>query len=337
MPLDPEQFEQIKGLTAECDALATTYGEEPEDEEIAQTLQSLWDEIDAIEATAFVWSADDKAMSGTVMTLGYDGELIVERGLVRPEDRRSQRSDETQDRPETGERPQSSGLSAALIGSLTADRTAALRAMLMDNQHVALASLAFSLALPLFYPIVSSDRAAMEVRLNSRDLATYGDHIAEGRAGMMLAERKASWEAKLPEEADDLFGWLLAQDSETLSTLLAYCAAQSFDAVRGAREWTNHPRHIHADAVADALHLDMREWWSPTTANYLGRVPKAMVLEAVKEAVSPQAAENLASLKKDRLAKCAEQRLAGTGWLPPLLRSPTPANAEVGEELKTAA
>ncbi len=33
---------------------------------------------------------------------------------------------------------------------------------------------------------------------------------------------------------------------------------------------------------------------------------------------------NLAKLKKDALAARAEERLAGTGWLPPILREPVP-------------
>jgi ParB family chromosome partitioning protein len=62
--------------------------------------------------------------------------------------------------------------------------------------------------------------------------------------------------------------------------------------------------------------------------SYLARVPKARALEAVREAASPEAAENLAKLKKDALVVEAEQRLAGTGWLPAILRSASPVVEE---------
>jgi hypothetical protein len=62
----------------------------------------------------------------------------------------------------------------------------------------------------------------------------------------------------------------------------------------------------------------MRAWWQPTAASYLGRVTKARILEAVTEAVSKNAADNLATLKKDALIIRAEEKLAGTGWLPPI-------------------
>ena len=80
------------------------------------------------------------------------------------------------------------------------------------------------------------------------------------------------------------------------------------------------------EAEAVAVGLDMTQWWQPTAESYLRQVPKAMILEAVREAVTPEAAENLAKLKKDALAAEAEQRLTGTGWLPAILRSPAPVS-----------
>jgi hypothetical protein len=38
--------------------------------------------------------------------------------------------------------------------------------------------------------------------------------------------------------------------------------------------------------------------------------------------VTREAAENLAKLKKEALTAEAEKRLAGSGWLPAILRSP---------------
>lgn len=67
----------------------------------------------------------------------------------------------------------------------------------------------------------------------------------------------------------------------------------------------------------------------------LRHVPKALILEAVKEGVTPEAADNLAKLKKDALAAEAEQRLAGTGWLPAILRSAAPVAA--AEEIEALA
>jgi ParB family chromosome partitioning protein len=75
----------------------------------------------------------------------------------------------------------------------------------------------------------------------------------------------------------------------------------------------------------------MAQWWQPTAASYFGRVSKARILDAVAEAVSKGAADNLARLKKDALATRAEERVAGTGWLPPILRAEVVAEPIVRE------
>jgi ParB family chromosome partitioning protein len=72
----------------------------------------------------------------------------------------------------------------------------------------------------------------------------------------------------------------------------------------------------------------MAKWWKPTAESHFRHVPKAHTLAVVKEAISPEAAENLAKLKKDALAAEVEQRLANTGWLPEVLRLPMVATAE---------
>ena len=85
-------------------------------------------------------------------------------------------------------------------------------------------------------------------------------------------------------------------------------------------------RFAHADRLAIAVSLDMAQWRQPTAQNYLGRVSKQRIMEAVAQGVSLEAAENLQKLKKDALVSHAEQRLAGTGWLSALLRSPASAD-----------
>jgi ParB family chromosome partitioning protein len=44
------------------------------------------------------------------------------------------------------------------------------------------------------------------------------------------------------------------------------------------------------------------------------------MIQAVTEAASPEAAVPLSALKKIDAAEVAEQRVAGTGWLPAVMR-----------------
>ena len=90
-------------------------------------------------------------------------------------------------------------------------------------------------------------------------------------------------------------------------------------------------RLAQADRLARATGLDMVEaGWRPTVGNYLGRVTKARILEAVREGAGERAAQLIDHMKKGDMAKEAERLLADTGWLPEPLRlfgavgTPTP-------------
>jgi ParB family chromosome partitioning protein len=72
--------------------------------------------------------------------------------------------------------------------------------------------------------------------------------------------------------------------------------------------------------------------WRPTVGNYLGRVTKARILEAVREGAGERAAQLIDHLKKGDMAKEAERLLADTGWLPEPLRL---AGAELAPDVAT--
>jgi len=79
----------------------------------------------------------------------------------------------------------------------------------------------------------------------------------------------------------------------------------------------------HADVLAGTVRLDMaKAGWTATGDSFLGRVTKARILEAVREAKGEDAADRIASLKKAEMVTAAEDLLSGTGWLPDPLRTP---------------
>ena len=63
-----------------------------------------------------------------------------------------------------------------------------------------------------------------------------------------------------------------------------------------------------------------RQAGRPSVDNYLGRVTKPRILEAVREAKGEPSAQLIDHLKKGDMAREAERLLEGTGWLPEPLR-----------------
>ena len=65
----------------------------------------------------------------------------------------------------------------------------------------------------------------------------------------------------------------------------------------------------------------------PNATNYFGKVSKAAIIKALREATGATAPA-WDAMKKAELANLAERKLAGTGWLPELLRAPASATSE---------
>lgn len=110
--------------------------------------------------------------------------------------------------------------------------------------------------------------------------------------------------------------WLFAQSQDEQLDLLAHCVGLLVHGVRIPH--VGEGRRLAADRLAGSR---MADWWQATRESYLGRVPKARILEAVAEGVSSTEARKLTNLKKDELVVRAEELLKPRTWLPPVLRT----------------
>lgn len=146
----------------------------------------------------------------------------------------------------------------------------------------------------------------------------------------------------MPKSETDLWNALTALDGGAQASLFAHCASFAANAVYEPANRYNQGRvSAHgvrtrldqADVLARAIGLDMvQAGWRPTVDNYLGRVTKPRILEAVREAKGESSAQLIDHLKKAEMAKEAERLLDGSGWLPEPLRLVDPDAAAVVQE-----
>jgi len=223
-------------------------------------------------------------------------------------------------------------LSERLVMELTAHRTLALREALANDPDIAFIAALHALVLQIFwrYPAES----CLEIRAESRTPAVQGPGLKDCASAKAIEARHAGWEKQLPDKPELLWAFLCDFDHDSRMALFAHCVSLSVYAVH--ESWNRTPGgKRHADQIACAVGLDMTAaGWKPTAETYLGRVPKARILEAVTEARGPQMAELIEGLKKSDMAEQAERLLAETDWLPEPLRTPgigTVASAEAGE------
>ncbi|NEJ25941.1 hypothetical protein GR247_38685 [Rhizobium leguminosarum] len=123
----------------------------------------------------------------------------------------------------------------------------------------------------------------------------------------------------IPGNPHDLLERCLEQPTTTLLELLAYAAAKAVNALQ-LGHYERRRQRAHADRLAQALKIDMIQWFEPTTENYFGRISKTEIEQALTEAKGADFAAGVSGLKKADAAAYAERQIAGTGWLPALLK-----------------
>ena len=149
---------------------------------------------------------------------------------------------------------------------------------------------------------------------------SHAKGIETSPALVRLLEIHSQWLARIPAQAEQLWQWLLDQEQTIVLDLLAFCIGQTVHAVRLNHDSGTSPRFVAADQLAQAVNLDMADWWTPTAESYLSRVKKEQILEAIGEGTSERNFEDLRKMKKAELVGAAERRLAGSRWLPEILK-----------------
>jgi ParB family transcriptional regulator, chromosome partitioning protein len=335
-PYAEAERRDMDALTAQQDELAEKIEALSEDDDNAyEEADRLNDEIGrvnaaiiALEGRTVVWDAQQMAEAGAFVIVGAQGELVIERGLVRRENSAAlDAAGATVTGIPEAEAPDTLPAkvqkvkpvhSAKLCQRLTAHRTAAIHAELVAQPAIALAAFLRQLvpaALPEQYGHTSSrGYLALSGENNHDRLLRAADDLPASPAWNAIETQRARWIAVLPAKRADLLLWLIDQDpGTTLLDLLAFCTGTLVDGITAEEK----PHTINA--LASALNLDMTRYWTPTRATYFDHVSKARIAEVVSTAVSPKAAADLDKMKKADAAAAAELRLAKAAWLPEIL------------------
>jgi ParB family transcriptional regulator, chromosome partitioning protein len=356
-PVDLTDEEQatLGALRDEFDKLQAEYEEADElPDEIDQRFGELEAAICALEARPVHFDPVDIAKAGVFLSVDADGSLLVERGYVKPEDEASVAPDgesdfgaggtddgatsvqravitiggqpaQPQDDEEDGIKP----LPDRLIMELTAERTLALRDKLANDPAIAYLAVLHKFVRDVFSRY-RSQGVAMEVSVRGTVFSAQSAELRDTPYAHAIEVRHAAWETRLPGEVDDLWDALAALTDDERAALFAHCASFGVNALyEKADRYGNGAISAHgvqerlteADHLARVVGLDMVDaGWRPTVGNYLGRVTKARIIEAVREGEGESAAQLIDHLKKDDMAKEAERLLADSGWLPEPLR-----------------
>lgn len=361
VPLTDEETARLEALRVEQETIEAEYAQADEyPDEVDARLGEIEQAILALEERPLVFDAADMARAGVFVSLDSDGTLQVERGFVLPEDMPSEpeatdnagnadqydrAAYDGQDHDSTGhgyqegegysispdvEPEEEDGIKPLpdrLLTELTAWRTLALRDAFAGNPHIALTELLHTLVRDVCWQTPGAD--CLEAYVREISLPVHSPDMPGSVPAHALRQRNEGWKHDLPDDEDALWRWIDGLDDASRMALLAHCLSFGVNALYermpgyGAVSQRSVTERLkRADRLASALSLDLVEaGWQPTVENYLGRVTKARILQAVREARGDEAAERIAHLKKPDMAREAERLLEGSGWLPEALRT----------------
>jgi ParB family transcriptional regulator, chromosome partitioning protein len=314
VPLSKAERKRLRKLEARYKAVFDKYPDGDVPDSDAAKLQRIEAAVEALNRQAY--GERDIAVAGAFVTLGHDGVVRVERGFVRAED---EPNGKAKDKKAKGKAKDTEGLaplSEKLVAELTAYRTSALRNELAKHPETAFLALVHALALDTFFR--GSTCTCLEITPKMAWLSGHAPGIDESIAEKQTAERHAAWGQRMPQEPEALWTFVHGLPEGERMALLAHCVSLTANAlqVRGHKP----DALAHADVLARETGLDMTAYWQPTAAGYFNRVSKDRIVEAVREGVSGQAAQNIVGMKKPAMAEAAQAALAEKHWLPAVLR-----------------
>ncbi|WP_140848541.1 ParB/RepB/Spo0J family partition protein [Paracoccus sp. FO-3] len=349
--LTDEERATREALREEYDRIEAEYSEADElPDEIDQRLGEIEQALEAFENRPVSYDRTDIVIAGAFVSLDADGSLSIDRGYVRAEDESQAEPDaeasggdqpdtptvqravitiggkpaEPEDDEEDGIKP----LPERLVIELTAHRTLALRNALAENPHVAMTMLLHKLVSDTFRH--TAPTGCLEANVRHIFFSAQSEELKESPSAQAVNDRHERWGEHIPADDQALWDWLTHLDDGTRMELLALCISYGVNALferpnpysgSGVSQHGLDVRLAQADRLARATGMDMvAAGWKPTVGNYLGRVTKPRILEAVREGAGERAAQLIDHMKKGDMAKEAERLLAETNWLPEPLR-----------------
>lgn len=288
----PEQEAEMERLQERLEfyeARDDEQGLSPEDEE---AMTALEDKLTAMEDSLRIYTPDDLARAGCMVSVGHDGEISVRRGMVLPEDQQVE-EDAEPDAPAT--------YSRALVDDLGYFQLNIAQTYLAQDFDCAFDLMLFTLA----------HGTLQRGRLWDKPLALS----VETTLPHNWAERSGGTEVEVPDDID--IGWLelspveglnavAAMPMATKQRLFAHCTALSLQ----GRLAEVGGKDLHG-VIGERLGIDVAAHWRPTAEAFFKRIRKDRALEIASEILGDAWARTHRDDKKASLAETLETLFSG--------------------------
>ena len=204
VPLTEAEAAELAALEQEADASYDIEGElTPDQQDRFDEVTARMDEL--TDNREEIWPAETFAIAGAVVSIGHDGTVDITRGLVRPEDA-PKKAKSAKANGADGETAPT--LPAALVQSLTAQRSAALTAALKDRPDVCSDCGGACVRIPRVPWALRRKQPADLIVSPQSFRAVEGSKAAEA-----IEQARTSWGDRVPGDPAQLWTWCLEQDT----------------------------------------------------------------------------------------------------------------------------
>jgi ParB family chromosome partitioning protein len=329
---EPDQalVEETEALTARMEELdclnqEDTYSDEALEE--CRTIEERLDQIQEEVKEARFYRNEDRKIAGVVISIGHQGMLNVEKGLVRPEDIPAvEVSDETEDEntfsgsgpkvtapmssiptpisdPATALR-KADGITQSLATDLRSTRQHILRAHLSADYDVAYDTLLYALC---EQALSQGNCEALNITIipflaPNRD-NLHKDTVAEKMLQALKKDLVLDW---MVLDAPEDFRAMASLPVEDKQALFAW--AVGF-ALKPQLSNDNHPSPI-LEEIGSRLEVDVAACWRPTATSYWGQVNKAHAVKLSTDLIGDEFAQERNRERKLDLAVSMERAFA---------------------------
>jgi len=339
----PELVERKAQLDAELEAIGNALESDESDALLEQheAAENKLDEVERQLAGYAGFDATQKALAGCFASIGHDGTLCIDKGLVKPEQRKllAKLLGEEDDKP-VKTKPKH-GLPESLRRDLAAERLEVAQVAFASNPGLALDLLAFQAASTMLGEPVLWDGPDVEFR-RPKPGKEREDSTAQRELAAMRKALPEGW-LKGASEVERFERFRSLPEKDRLR-LLAYCIAMTLQAKLGAAAGEEPTAY---DLALSLTGTDVAGYWRPGRLGFFNRCKRDQLLAIGREVLDERWAQAHVGEKKgalvsqlDRLfsnpeksGRAAEQTERLKRWLPAgmsfeVAASPKPARAK---------
>jgi ParB family transcriptional regulator, chromosome partitioning protein len=234
-------------------------------------------EVEEKLASHATYDAEEKRIAGCYAAIDHDGELRIERGLVRRGDLKHLAT------ADPSQEPKPKGMSEPLRRDLEAYRLQIAQAEIARHPAIAFDLLVFHVACRVFDHVHSLDGPDVHFRESHPRPGAGTETVAAERLNNHQEALPVDWLRQETEAAR--FNAFRAVPDDEKHRILAYCMALTLKPKLAPAEGG---RATAYDVGLQLTGASVNEYWRPTSDNYLSRVTRDQLLSIGREVLGEQ-------------------------------------------------